>query len=50
MTLTGIGEAKADNIINYRNENGLFNKIEDIKNVAGISDKIFEKIKNDIEL
>ena len=50
MTLSGIGEAKANNIINYRNENGLFKSIEDIKNVTGISDKIFEKIKSNIKL
>jgi competence protein ComEA len=50
MTLSGIGESKANNIINYRNENGKFNKIEDIKNVKGIGDSIFEKIKNDITL
>ena len=48
MTLTGIGEAKADAIINYRNENGSFSNIEDIKNVSGIGDAIFEKIKDNI--
>lgn len=50
MTLTGIGEAKADAIISYRNENGLFENIEDIKNVSGIGDSIFEKIKDNITL
>ena len=50
MTLTGIGEAKADAIISYRNENGLFENIEDIKNVSGIGDSIFEKIKDNIIL
>lgn len=46
MTLDGIGESKALAIISYRNEIGLFQKIEDIKNVSGIGDSAFEKIKN----
>lgn len=50
MSLTGIGESKANAIINYRNENGLFKQIEDIKNVFGIGDSVFEKIKNNITL
>ena len=45
LTLTGIGESKADAIISYREENGDFNAIEDIKNVSGIGDSLFEKIK-----
>ena len=49
MTLPGIGESKAKNIIEYRNKTK-FNSIEDIKNVKGIGDSIFEKIKNNIEL
>ena len=48
MNLNGIGESKAQNIINYRVDNGDFKSIEDIKNVKGIGDSIFEKIKNDI--
>lgn len=48
MNLNGIGESKAKDIINYRNENGLFKNIEDIKNVSGIGDKLFEKIKEQI--
>lgn len=50
MSLTGIGESKANAIINYRNENGLFKQIEDIKNVSGVGDSVFEKIKNNITL
>lgn len=45
-TLPSIGTAKAKSIIDYRNENGLFQKIEDIKNVKGIGEKLFEKIKD----
>jgi len=48
MTLNGIGEAKADAIIKYRKSNGGFEKIEDIKNISGIKDSAFDKIKDDI--
>lgn len=44
-TLNGIGEAKAKAIFEYRNSNGNFSKIEDIMNVSGISETLFEKIK-----
>lgn len=50
MNLTGIGEAKADAIISYREENGIFENLEDIKNVSGIGDSVYEKIKNNITL
>ena len=46
--LTGIGDSIALRIINYRKENGKFNTIEDIKNVSGIGESKFNKIKNDI--
>ena len=49
-SLSGIGEAKAQNIIDYRNENGLFKSIEDLKNVTGISEKLFEQIKEFITI
>lgn len=45
-TLSGIGEAKANEIIKYREENGSFKTIEEIKNVSGIGDKAYEKIKD----
>ena len=48
QTLTGIGKSKAEAIIEYRTKNGLFNKIEEIKNVSGIGDAAFEKIKDNI--
>lgn len=44
--IPGIGEVKAKSIITYRTENGLFKTIEDIKNVSGIGDATFEKIKD----
>lgn len=46
--LTGVGPSTAEKIINYRLENGNFKNIEDLKNVSGIGDKTFEKLKNKI--
>ena len=50
MTINGIGKTKAKKIIEYRDNNGKFKSIEDIKNVSGIGDSIFEKIKNYIKV
>lgn len=50
LTLSGIGESKADAIVKYREENGEFKTIEDIKNVSGIGDALFEKIKDNITI
>lgn len=47
-TLSGIGPSTALKIINYRNENGKFETIEDIKNVPGIGENKFENIKESI--
>lgn len=49
MTVSGIGESKALSIIEYR-KTKRFEKIEDIKNVSGIGDKLFEKIKEYITI
>lgn len=48
MELDGIGEVIAQRIIDYRNEHGKFTSIEEIKNVSGIGDTKFEKIKDRI--
>ena len=48
--LDGIGEALAENIIAYRENNGKFKNIEDIKNVSGIGDSKYEKIKDSIKI
>ena len=45
MTLPGIGESKAGDIINYRESQGQFSSIEELKNVPGIKDGIFNKVK-----
>lgn len=48
--LDGVGPVIAGKIIDYREENGRFQTIEDIKNVSGIGDKTFEKLKDDIKV
>ena len=50
MTLPGIGESKANAIIKYREEVGAFQNIEDIKEVSGIGDTIFDQIKENITI
>ena len=49
MTLTGIGETRAEAILTYREENGSFHSPEDIMNVQGIKEGIYEKIKEQIK-
>lgn len=46
QTLNGIGPSKAQAIIDYRTQNGLFQKIEDIKKVSGIGDVTYANIKD----
>ena len=46
--LDGIGESKAKTIIEYRTTNGLFKNIEDIKNISGIGESLYNKIKDKI--
>lgn len=48
QTLSGIGKSKAEDIITYRNTNGLFKSIQEIQNVKGIGTSIYEKIKDNI--
>ena len=47
-TLSGIGSGKAQSIITYRTKNGSFKSIEDIMNVEGIKDGLFQKIRDSI--
>lgn len=48
MTLSGIGESKASQILSYREENGFFQRTEDIMNISGIKEGVFGKIKDKI--
>lgn len=49
MTLPGIGESKADIIINYREEHGAFSSIEELMEIPGIKEGVFNKIKDSIK-
>ena len=46
--LNGIGQSRAEAIIAWREENGRFSSIEEIKNIDGIADKTYEKLKDQI--
>ncbi len=46
--INGVGEVKAKSIMEYREKNGGFNSIEEIKNIDGIGEKTFEKMKDKI--
>ena len=48
--LDGIGESKAQSIIDYRNEVGLFKDINELMNVSGIGETVFAKIKDNITI
>ena len=47
-TLPGIGEKTAKLIVEYREKNGGFKKLEDIRRLKGVGKKLFEKIKENI--
>lgn len=48
MTLPGIGGAKADAILEYREAHGSFTSIEEIQNISGIKSAVFSKIEDRI--
>ncbi len=49
-TLPGIGPAIAQRIIDYRNQNGAFKQLEDLKKVRGIGDALFSQIRDMVTL
>lgn len=50
QSLPGIGSKKAQDIIDYRNQNGPFQAIEDLLKIPGIGDNLFAQIKENITL
>jgi competence protein ComEA len=50
MTLTGIGEAKAGVIIEYREQNGGFKSVDELTQVGGIGEKTLGKFKDKIDI
>ncbi len=49
-TLPGIGESRAKDVIAYREEHGGFSSIEEVKEISGIKDAVFEKIRDKIKV
>ncbi len=47
-TVTGIGPSTALKIIKYREENGKFKSVEELKNISGIGDSKYETIKEEV--
>lgn len=50
MSLPGIGQAKADSIISYRESSGGFQAIEDLMKIEGIKEGVFSKIKDRVKI
>ncbi|MGP1569994.1 MAG: helix-hairpin-helix domain-containing protein [Eubacteriales bacterium] len=50
QTIKGVGPAMAARILEYRNSNGRFSSIEELKNVKGIGEKTFEKFRQCIRI
>jgi competence protein ComEA len=48
--LSGVGQKKAQEIIRYREENGGFKIIDELKNISGFGDKTFEKLKDNLSI
>lgn len=50
MTLSGIGQAKAEQIVAYREEHGGFTTVDEIMNVDGIKEGLYNRIKDKIRV
>ena len=50
MTLPGIGQSKAEALFQYREAHGRFSSVEEIMNVDGIKEGVFNKIKDSIKV
>ncbi|HDH98134.1 MAG TPA: helix-hairpin-helix domain-containing protein [Deltaproteobacteria bacterium] len=49
-SISGIGPAKANAIIKYREEHGSFKSVDELLNIKGVGPKIFESIKDQVEI
>jgi competence protein ComEA len=49
-SISGIGPAKAEAIIKYRDEHGSFKSVDELLNIKGIGPKILENIKEQVEI
>lgn len=49
VTLTGIGPSKAEAIIAYRDEEGMFKDVDDLLNVSGIGEKTLDAIRDELQ-
>ena len=50
MTLPGIGQSKAEKIVSYRAEHGSFASVEELMNVEGIKEGVFNRVKDSIKV
>lgn len=50
MTIPGVGQVKAQSIVDYRNENGKFNSIDELTNITGIGVKTLEKLRDKVDI
>jgi competence protein ComEA len=50
QSLNGIGVKKAEAIVKYRETNGCFKDISDIKKVRGVNSGLFDSIKNELDI
>jgi len=50
MTIPGIGQVKAQSIVDYRNENGKFNSVDELTNITGIGVKTLEKLRDKVDI
>ena len=46
MTLSGVGESFAERIINYREQNGAFETVQELTQISGIGQSLIEKNKD----